>query len=683
MHYGLGIDTGGTYTDAVIYNFDDKSVVAAAKALTTNDDLSEGIINSIGNLVLIDGDVNAILSKIELVSLSTTLATNACVEDKGGRAVLIVIGGEEEKKVISLYGKDYGLTDIENIVVLDGGCDVRGKIVKRPDFTELDGIVERYHDKADAFAVVCIWGSRNSTLETEVREYIYGITQLPVVCGHELSAKLNFLKRASCAYVNARLLPIIDAFLTSIKISMKQFGITAPVVAVKGDGSLMSEEYARLHPVETLLCGPAASVSGGMKLSGEKDCVVVDMGGTTSDIAIVKNGSVIISEDGATVGGFRTGILSVMIETAALGGDSLISFDVNGKAVINRRKVLPLCRLALKYPQIIDSLKLTVAARRRHSIALYQFFYVTAAENNLADCNEDEIAVINALKETALAVTDLCEKTELSLYIIDKTVERLERRGIIMRSSLTPTDIMHIKGDFSVFNAEAARLGAAVMSVQTNKSVEAICDDVYDKMKRRIYKKIVQTLCEYEYPDSFGEFDKLLDAAFDGGCDMLRCAFSTNAVLTGIGAPIHIFLPEVAEKLNTKAVIPEYAPVANAYGAITSSIVASAAVTVIPEYAPVGIEGYICYSKNAPMRFAELNEAINYAREKASSKAVMSAVLQGAKNPSVEVIETVKTNEAPVGFSVPDGTVVDFKEEQLSALLEITYEAKATDSIIN
>ena len=104
---------------------------------------------------------------------------------------------------------------------------------------------------------------------------------LLVVCGHELASQLNFLKRAATALLNARLIPLINEFIDAVKLGLKERGIDAPLVIVCGDGSIMSEEFVRDRPVETLLSGPAASGIGGMNLSGQKNCVVVDMGGTT------------------------------------------------------------------------------------------------------------------------------------------------------------------------------------------------------------------------------------------------------------------------------------------------------------------------------------------------------------------------------------------------------------------
>src|SRR5690606_30033303 len=106
-----------------------------------------------------------------------------------------------------------------------------------------------------------------------------------------------------------------------IKKSLAARGVKAPLVIVRSDGSLMSEEFSKVRPVETLLCGPAASVMGGIEITQEQNCLIVDMGGTTTDIAIVKNGVPVKAEEGISIGNWRTFVKGVYIETFGLGGD--------------------------------------------------------------------------------------------------------------------------------------------------------------------------------------------------------------------------------------------------------------------------------------------------------------------------------------------------------------------------
>ena len=158
---------------------------------------------------------------------------------------------------------------------------------------------------ADAVAVVQQLGIRNNETERKVKQVIAEQFGLNVICGYELFSDLNYIKRGASTLLNARLIPVIADFLQAIKKSLQQRKITAPVVIVRSDGSLMSEKFTTVRPVETLLCGPAASVMGGIELTGEQDCLIVDIGGTTTDMALVKGGVPVKAKDGVNVGKCR------------------------------------------------------------------------------------------------------------------------------------------------------------------------------------------------------------------------------------------------------------------------------------------------------------------------------------------------------------------------------------------
>ncbi|NLB45856.1 MAG: hydantoinase/oxoprolinase family protein, partial [Clostridiaceae bacterium] len=294
MQVGLGIDTGGTYTDGVLFNFDGQAVLQTAKALTRKEDLTVGIDE------VLDQMDQPLLRQAALVALSTTLATNACVENKGGYARLVLIGCD--RKIVDRYGPGNGLPPADDIILLAGGHDMAGQLVTEPDWAELNRRVGLPSGQADAYAVVELWGVRNTACESKARDLLHGWTGKPVVCGHEISGTLNSLRRAASALLNARLLPLINAFLDAVRQSLDRRGITAPLVIVRSDGSLMAESVARDKPVETLLSGPAASVAGGLALTGLQSGIVIDMGGTTSDIALVRQGRPVMAAEGAQIG---------------------------------------------------------------------------------------------------------------------------------------------------------------------------------------------------------------------------------------------------------------------------------------------------------------------------------------------------------------------------------------------
>jgi hypothetical protein len=202
MRLGIGIDTGGTYTDAVMYDFDAKEVVLAAKALTTKEDLSLGIGNAI------DGLPPDLVKRAELISLSTTLATNACVEDKGGRARLLFIG--VDRRVVEWVGQEYGLPNPAEIFFLRGKTDSEGRVVEEPNWDALLKHCHKWMRGASAVGIVDIDAMDNSAiLEKRAKQLVSEQCGVAAVCGHELFSDLNSVKRGSSVLLNARLIPLI------------------------------------------------------------------------------------------------------------------------------------------------------------------------------------------------------------------------------------------------------------------------------------------------------------------------------------------------------------------------------------------------------------------------------------------------------------------------------------------
>ena len=243
INLGLGIDTGGTYTDAAILNMASGAVLTKAKSLTTRENLTIGIGKAISALD------KSLFDRVRLLAVSSTLATNSVVEGKGCRVGLIVIGHEAVPNI-----------PVDEIVQLRGGHNLEGV---RKNELDLDGAREfvcSVKDKVDAFAISSYLSVRNPEHEIAVRELVKSLAPYPVVCGHELSSALGFHERTITAVLNARLIPIITDLIASIKNVRDRLGIKAPLMIVKGDGSLMDESVAKERPVETILSGPAASI---------------------------------------------------------------------------------------------------------------------------------------------------------------------------------------------------------------------------------------------------------------------------------------------------------------------------------------------------------------------------------------------------------------------------------------
>ena len=204
MTYGLGIDTGGTYTDSVIVELETGKVVCSSKALTTRDDLSVGIRGSL------EGLDRSLLSEVSLTSLSSTLATNSVVEGKGCRVGLISIG------------KKYLETSLPEIYAeVDGKFTMSGEEEIRLDAGAAKKALEGMRGKVDAVVISGYLSVRNPSHEERVAAMAARILGLPVVCGHELTSKLGYEVRTTTAVMNARLIPVIRELLDSVISVMK------------------------------------------------------------------------------------------------------------------------------------------------------------------------------------------------------------------------------------------------------------------------------------------------------------------------------------------------------------------------------------------------------------------------------------------------------------------------------
>jgi len=642
---GIGIDTGGTYTDAVLYDFDRKEILASDKALTTKDDLSAGIGNAL------DGLPTDMIHNAEVIALSTTLATNACVEDKGGRAKLLFIG--VQKWVAERVGNDYGLPNPEEIFFLGGETNPRGEVVQEPDWHSFLETSRAWINGVSAVAVVERDAMDNgAVLEKKARDLIREQYGVPVVCGHELYSDLNSMQRGSSILLNARLIPLITEFLEAAMAAIRKRAIHAPVVIVRSDGSLMSESFAARRPVETLLCGPAASAIGGMALAKEKDCLIVDMGGTTTDIALVRNGVPAKAKDGVRVGKWSTFVRGLFVDTVGLGGDSGVRVDDHGEVTLVPTRLIPLSVAATRWPLIVEKLRDLVSTQKKHPLPVHEFYCLSKPVRDQARYAPRELAFCRALANGPLSLREAAEALGTDIYNLD--VLRLEEEGVVIRCGLTPTDVMHVKGDFARFSVEAARLGVEFVSSSCGISPDAVVTIVYDLVKKTLYRNIVRVLLEDRYPAfrkaaQDDRLEQLLADSWDmsrnGAKDFLRIAVQTPAALVGIGAPIHLFLPDVAKALQTRCVIPQNAGVANALGAVLGNITATFEILVRPQYTISGIEGYVVFGKDHATRVLEREAATAMAIREAEEAASEEVKRRGATG-GVSVESRVVTSAA-------------------------------------
>lgn len=645
---GIGIDTGGTCTDAVIFDSRSRKVLSWAKALTTKNDLKIGILEALRGL---DGEL---LHKADYIALSTTLATNACVENKGGRAKLVFIG--LDPRAVAMMEGTYGLPDLSDIYFLKCKLDISDRKVTPPDWDSFREDVRKDFGNYDSFALVQINPQLNGgAFELEAEKIIQEETGALCVRGYDLFQEINVQKRGATALLNARLMPLVVDFFDSIERSMKEMGLDLNIYVMKSDGTIMGKEYALSRPVETLLCGPAASVRGAMELMEAEKGLVIDMGGTTSDVAIIRNGRPVAS-DGVKIGQWQTMVKGVDIETFGLGGDTGVLLKDDG-IVLDSRRVIPISVLASDHPEVIKGLEEII--RKFYSFPLTDglFLVLMKKPENMSLYSQKEQQIIEHLKDGPLSYLQIGERMGISHHFLD--FRRLENEGIIMRSGVTPTDAMHIKGDYTEYSKEAAELGLKYLAIQTRKGIDKLAGEIYDLVILRLYKNLLHLELQHEMgkdyrPENRDTVEKLALKVMENSRKGETKGFVSLKTfsgykLIGAGAPTGIFLGDTAALLETESVTSEYSKVANAVGAAAGEIITeyTAVITMSKtgDYLLAGgdlIQVYGSYDD-------ALEEAKNLAREKAEKKARM----QNAEG-TIDVSFDVKEDffRLPAGDSV-------------------------------
>ncbi len=599
VRLGLGIDAGGTYTDAVIYDLENKATLCKAKSLTTKWDFTLGISKALAQL---DAEL---LGQVALTALSTTLATNAIVEQEGQKVGMIIMppGGIEK--------------DIphEPKAVVSGVLDISGKEKVPVDRDQVAFISRKMVETqgVTAFAVSGYAGSINPAHELAVKAVIQAETGCFVSCGHELSDSLNFKTRAVTAMLNARIIPRLTSLLHDLETVLENLDIHAPIVVVKGDGTLMSAQMARERPVETILSGPAASVAGARHLTGIKDAIVVDMGGTTTDTAGLTDSQVRLNESGSNVGGHRTHVKALDIRTTGLGGDSLIAF-VKGKFTIGPSRVAPISWLGRYFPQVHGTMAYLRRNLNRYATSSHrmQILLYTGAVRAFTLTPLEE-KIVTSLKARPMAIEELAAVVGV-LSEHSLPLERLEENFMIQRCGLTPTDLMHMAGQFQRWDTELAQEYAGFLAYLSGKEVDALAlelmDDTVRLLSMALLKRQLDDETDSDTMDTCPVCQVLMANLMAGGNDQYQINVTLKRPVIGIGAPINYFLKRAVKPLGAEAVLPKDADVANAIGAVTSEVRIRRQVSIIP-----GSGGFVIEGIKGNRRFKAFDKADAFARE--------------------------------------------------------------------
>ena len=453
----LGLDVGGTFTDAVI--IDGHRVVSSAKRRTTKDNLMQGIGEAL-DAVLDSCDT----SNIEQVTLSTTVVTNTIVEKK--------------EQVVDLYvvtGPGRNVDDIFPVspIYLQGYTDHRGIVVERTSPNVVRNIARMVQERSgtDLAAVSAKFGVRNPQEELSITETLQE-TYNTISNGSLLSGSLNFPRRTISAYFNSAVTPVFTVFKKNVEDALSARNIKAPLHILKADGGSLPMEHMVSRPVETAFTGPAATVLGLSALGaiGNMHTVALDIGGTTTDISLWKQGKPLMTKNGVSIREYPSAVRSFAVTSVGIGGESVVRI-VDGKITVGPERVGPSAALGGNEPTLGDALIVLGHASygdaELATQSLQQLAHVLQANWKHGEC-EDALENHNSEKQSthnisALDVAQLIVKKALETiqHGIDEVVQAENKRPVYVVADIVNPDVF-VPAQIVVVGGTAPSLGPSI-----------------------------------------------------------------------------------------------------------------------------------------------------------------------------------------------------------------------------
>ena len=338
-----GVDVGGTYTDAVLLK--ENNVLKIAK-IPTEGDLLKSILGALD--AVLEGVDSA---ELERVVFSTTVITNLIAGRKFEKAALFLIPGPGLKR-------DYGLLGTD-VWVLKGAIDYRGREIAPLDEKEIGVAVKEAAARGyTKVGVVGKFSPRNTLHEKKVASLIKEMyPEWEVELGSHVGPQLNFPRRIESTYLTCITREPYRRFIQSVKTALEKRGITAEAYILKADGGTFPLDSAGEIPVETIFSGPAASTLGVLALTPpESTTVVVDIGGTTTDLALILSGQPLLSSRGAKVEGRLTQVRALAVRSVPVGGDSTVEI-IDGEVTLKNWRKGPAYCVGGPAPTPTDALR--------------------------------------------------------------------------------------------------------------------------------------------------------------------------------------------------------------------------------------------------------------------------------------------------------------------------------------
>jgi N-methylhydantoinase A/oxoprolinase/acetone carboxylase beta subunit len=485
----VGLDVGGTHTDAVLLDARTGGCLAAVKVLTRRHDILPGVLEALETLFSgrsgsAEHSSGAVLSPsgVRRITVSTTLGLNA-----------LLTGGTDPVGMIALPGPGldprlfWGQDPLFHVI--PGAQDHRGRIVEEPPADALgEAFASLRRHKARAVGIVCKFSPKNPELEQALAALArkeFG-SDMPIVLGSQTSGSLDFPRRLHTVWCNAALAAVNERFLRSLGEAITRLGFTCPLSVLKADAGSFSAAEAARDPASCMGSGPAASLlgvwaltSGSLRQAADADLVMIDMGGTSTDMALLAKGHPLLAGNGLIVGGRPTLIRTLWTRSIALGGDSSLRL-ADGEPAIGPDRSGPALALVpgpsaaeTRPPTLTDALNvlgLTSLGDMRISLAALSALSLSPNCPDKAKGSPKALAelfVHSALSRIAREIHNLlAEVNARPVYTI---------RELLVTEALAPTCAVFIGGPAKALAGEAGRvLGLPVLAPEESSWANAL-----------------------------------------------------------------------------------------------------------------------------------------------------------------------------------------------------------------
>jgi N-methylhydantoinase A/oxoprolinase/acetone carboxylase beta subunit len=418
-------------------------------------------------------------------------------------------------------------------------------------------------------------------------------------------------------------------------------------MVVRGDGALVSAAFARARPIETILSGPAASLVGARHMTGLDDAVVSDIGGTTTDVAVLDKGRPRLDPEGATVGGYRTMVEAVAMRTFGLGGDSEVALEDGGlrpRLLLGPRRLVPLALAGMMHGEAVTG-QLERQLRAPNSGRLDGRFAIRTGvpERLAAGLTAPETKLYEAIGATPLPLDGL-----LTSNAQNATLNRLVARGLVHVVGFTPSDAAHTLGKQSNWDAAAARLGAELFARKRDgrgqpiaASPETLAERVLAALTRWSAEVILETAFAEDGLDGAATVaHALVQRSVDGHEGIARLTVALDRPVIGLGASAPLHYAGLPQLVGNVCVVPEDTDVANALGAVVGQVRVSAEAGVSQPK-----EGLFRVSSGDTVRdFTNEAEAIAVAEADVREIAALRARAAGTDAAEIEVLREFRTS---------------------------------------